>query len=198
METDSKNNNHPYKSYDIVNKAKEKQYNNLKNSSIQNKKLPVDSNLSKSMDSNENALTNFKNTNLDINNLVSILENKGIDGIPVKIMVGNNIKVSQNEVRAILTKIYYGENYCKTCCKIFKYFCKVIKILILILFFGLYTISCFCFCNCFCYKCDIEQCLNIYSNIHIYICIVFRENRIDHCCDCCLYKCRCCHEYCNC
>ncbi len=205
-ETDLKKKNPLYNSYNIFNKAKEKQDNNMKNGIIQKKKYPhsdffkVDYSKIKSMDSNENTITNFKNTNLDINNLASILENKGIDGIPVKIMVGDNVKVSQNEVRVILTKILYGENYCKTCCNIFRCFCKVIKILLIILLFGLYMITGCCFCNCCCcgsYK-SFEGSLICCSNIPNFICLIFRENRMDHCCDCCLYKCRCCHKCCNC
>ena len=45
------------------------------------------------MNSYENTqITNIDNTNLDINNLESILENKGVDDLPVKIMVGDKNK----------------------------------------------------------------------------------------------------------
>ena len=126
IETDLKK-NPLYKSYNIFNKAKEKE-------DIQKKKYPnseffkVDYSKIQSMNSYENKqITNIDNSNLDINNLASILENKGVDGLPVKIMVGDKTKVSKDEVRAILTKIYYGDKYCKTCCKIFSCFVKLLN-----------------------------------------------------------------------
>ena len=192
MKTDSKKNNHYYKSYDIVNKTKKIQYNNMKEDFI----------MSKSMDSNENTKTNFKNTSSDINNFISILENKGIDGLPVKIMGGDNIKVSESMLREILAKINKDDkdddNYCKTCCKIFSFFCKIIKILLLILFFCLYITSCCCFCNFLFWDHDDYFCLDCERNLHNCVCSIYQENGMEHCCDCCLDKCRCCRSCCNC
>ena len=97
-ETDLKK-NPLYNSYNIFNKSKEKQDNNMKTGIIQQKKYPhsefffkVDYSKIKSID-NENTITNFTNTNLDFNNLASILENKGIDDIPVKILIMARITV---------------------------------------------------------------------------------------------------------
>ena len=124
---------------DKFNKTIEKLYNNKNSNSDV---VKVDDIIKKLMGSYE--IKKIKNTKSESNNPTFILEKKDKreNDLPVQIILTDKINDNNEVKRKNSVKIYYTDEHCKKCCKVCRFFCKPIEILVLILF---YFTCCFLF-----------------------------------------------------
>ena len=192
--------NHLYKSYNIYNQGIEKKYNNMKNEVVQNNDKPHSDIYKigripfkpKLVDSNENIqTTNVQNTFSEINSSNTL--HKNIDVLPVQITLDKtNISDGTN------SSSINGDNYCKTCCKVWKIFCIIfavfyilINIILLILYIILMILSIIS-CNCEGFSSSLENLKDWFD------CLKFDIDKMVHFFDFCKCKCKCCYILCNC